>query len=66
MCHKHSIIKIEFVINLLSYLYVGIDKQCHSFQKVYLNNLHIYPALIRLVFELREHVSIFDRSTNYN
>ena len=52
MYHKHSIIKIEFVINLLSYFYVGIAKQCHSFQKVYLNNLHIYPALTRLVFEL--------------
>ena len=56
MCHMHSTIKIEFVINLLSYFYVGIVKQCHSYQKVYLNNL----------LDLREHVSIFDRSTNYN
>ena len=66
MCHMHSTIKIEFVINLLSYFYVGIVKQCHSYQKVYLNILHIYPALTRLVFDLREHVPIFDRSTNYN
>ena len=52
MCHKHSTIKIEFVINLLSYFYVGIAKQCHSYQIVYLNNLHIYPALTRLVLDL--------------